>query len=178
MRTPAVSNHLTPLIGATTEWLVRTYPACGGVFGATMAAMQAQQAVTVAAWLRYPTAVDAALVEMTGSGGSARLDLLVDRCPTPDAEPEPWRSWVDETVASWAACLLGDQALALSAVAALGSSEHAAGLAYDFRRLTRPDQRDYQVAALLRHPQLVQPVADLYRVSLHELPGAVVRPAA
>ena len=86
------------------------------------------QAATVAAWLRYPTSVDAALLTLVGPGGSGRLDWLVgaDAGEFDDAE-YAWRSWVDEVVASWAACLLTTPALAAAAVAALTGSEHADG---------------------------------------------------
>jgi hypothetical protein len=80
-------------------------------------------------------------------------------------------------VASWAACLLGDQGLARSAVAALDAGEHTAGAAYEFRRLTHPAPEDHRVAALLRHPQLLQPVADRRRRLLHERLD-VLEPAA
>jgi hypothetical protein len=43
---------------------------------------------------------------------------------------------------------------------------HGAGLAREFRRLTAPDDRDRQAGVLLRHPDLVAPVADLHRGEL------------
>jgi hypothetical protein len=159
-----VSVDLASVIAATTEWLVRAYPTPGGVLAGTLAEVQARQAVTVAAWLRYPTSTDAALVAVVGPGGAGRLDWLVG-ADSPDA-PEPWRTWVDEVVASWAACLLSDPALAAAAVAALADGEHMAGLHFDFRRLTRPDPRDRGAAALLRHPDLLAAVADLHRAEL------------
>ncbi|GDY32509.1 hypothetical protein [Gandjariella thermophila] len=160
---------LSPMIAATTHWLLRAYPPTGGVFGATLAEAQARQAATVAAWLRYPTALDAGLVTMVGPGGSARLDWLVGADTAPPAEDEhAWRSWVDEVVASWAACLLGDEALAAAAVTAVKGSEHASGIHCDFRRLVRPDEKDRKAAALLRHPDLLAPVADLHRGPLRE----------
>src|SRR5205807_2426609 len=121
----------------------------------------------VAAWLRYPTSVDAGLLTMIGPGGSARLDWLVGADPVDPLDDEHcWRSWVDEVVASWAACLLADTALAWAAVAALKGSEHTSGIHCDFRRLTRPDQRDRHASALLRHPDLVATVAELHRGQL------------
>src|SRR5437763_10068296 len=103
--------------------------------------MQARQAATVAAWLRYPTSVDAGLLTMIGPGGSARLDWLVG-ADTVDLldDQHAWRTWVDEVVASWAACLLADSSLAAAAVAALSGSEHMSGIHCDFRRLTQPDE--------------------------------------
>lgn len=155
------------VIAATAQWLLRAYPPAGGVFDAALAEAQARQAATVAAWLRYPTTLDSSLLGMLGPGGSARLDWLagVDTAESPD-EDTAWRSWVDEVVASWAATLLADGELADAAVAAVGGSEHAGGLAYDFRRLTHPDDRDRQAAALLRHPDLLAPVAELHRDQL------------
>jgi hypothetical protein len=131
------------VIAATAQWLTRAYPAPGGTFSAILAERQARQAVTVAAWLRYPTGVD------------------------PDPDGAPARSeGVDEVLASWAACLLGDDQLALAAVAAVAAGAPAAGLPGDFRRLTAPDGCDRHAAALLRHPDLLAPVADLHRDQL------------
>jgi len=153
-----VPSDLSPVVAATAQWLTRAYPAQGGTFSVILAERQARQAVTVAAWLRYPTAMDVELLMMAGPGGSAGLDDV--------ARPEPWRTWVDEVVASWAACLLGDTRLAAAAVAAVAGSPHAAGGSPDFRRLTRPDACDRHAAALLRHPDLLAPVADRHRGEL------------
>ncbi|BBJ45284.1 hypothetical protein SSPO_080020 [Streptomyces antimycoticus] len=136
---------------------------------AALAEAQARQAVTVAAWLRYPTATDAALVAMAGPGGSARLDWLLGGDPREVAESDyAWRTWVDEVVASWAASLLTSPALANAAVAALAGCEHAAASAVDFRRLTTPDEYDRRATPLLRHPDLMAPVIDLHRRQLLE----------
>jgi hypothetical protein len=161
-----MTRDLSPVIAATTHWLTRAYPA-GGAFRAALAQAQARQAVTVAAWLRYPTAMDAALLVLVGPGGADRLDWLVG-APAPEAgmPGESWRTWVDEVIASWAACLLADPALATSAVAAVADSEHAAGTARDYRRLTDPDSSDDHAAALLRHPDLLAPIAELHRDEL------------
>jgi hypothetical protein len=170
-----VPVELSAVIAATTRWLTRAYPASGGVLGASLAQAQVRQAATVAAWLRYPTKLDAELLDLLGPGGSARLDWVVggDPADTDDGE-EPWRSWVDEVIASWAACLLADPVLAGNAVAAVAGSPHLAGLACQFRRLTAPDERDRQAAVLLRHPDLVAPVADLHR---RELLASLAAPA-
>ncbi|WAL68405.1 hypothetical protein ORV05_11740 [Amycolatopsis cynarae] len=162
------------VIAATAQWLLRAYPPAGGVFDAALAEAQARQAATVAAWLRYPTTLDSSLLGMLGPGGSARLDWVtgvdtgmdtgMDTAAT--EEETAWRTWVDEVVASWAATLLADGELAAAAVAAVAGSEHADGLAFDFRRLTHPDDRDRQAAALLRHPDLLAPVAELHRDQL------------
>jgi hypothetical protein len=162
---------LGPVIAATAHWLTRAYPASDTV-RALRAYAQARQAVTVAAWLRYPTALDAGLLALIGPGGSGRLDWLLDSHAGPPhpASPVPgdegWRAWVDEVLASWAACLLADTALARVAVAAVVECEHAAGLERDFRRLIDPDESDGRAAVLLRHPDLVAPVADLHRAEL------------
>ncbi|MEU8612062.1 hypothetical protein AB0C29_29155, partial [Actinoplanes sp. NPDC048791] len=102
------STALSPVIAASTHWLVRAYPSSGADRAAdTLAELQARQAVTVAAWLRYPTPVDAELVAMAGPGGSAVLDWRTGSEPDDElAEDEGWRTWVDEVVVSWAACLL------------------------------------------------------------------------
>lgn len=163
---------LSAVIAATAQWLLRAYPPSGGVLSATLAEAQVRQATTVAAWLRYPTALDASLLTLVGPGGSARLDWLasVEIAGRPEDEAA-WRTWVDEVVASWAACLLADADLAVAAVAALAASEHTFGLPFDFRRLTRPDDRDRQAAALLRHPDLLAPVAELHAGELLGLLG-------
>ncbi|MEW2552070.1 hypothetical protein AB0957_10020 [Streptomyces zhihengii] len=158
---PAVHTDLTPLIAATTRWLTGAYPSPGGAVSQALGEVQARQAVTVAARLRYPTSVDAALVAMAGPGGSGRLDALAGAAVPAAGGDHAWRSWVDEVVASWAACLLASPALARAAVDALGDAVRA-----DFRRLTAPAARDLDAAALLRHPDLVLPVAALHRADL------------
>jgi hypothetical protein len=164
---------------ATAQWLVRAYPAPGGTFSAALAEVQARQAATVAAWLRYPTSMDAALVDMVGPGGSGRLDWLVGADGNlPGDEEYAWRTWVDEVVASWAACLLADPKLATAAVVAVGACDHMMGLHCDFRRLTRPDERDRYAATLLRHPDLLDPVAELHREQLLERLGTDAAEAA
>jgi hypothetical protein len=159
-----VPFDLSPVVAATAQWLTRAYPAPAGAFSAILAERQARQAVTVAAWLRYPTGLDVELLTLVGPGGCAPLDRAVGA--EPDEVPEHWRTWVDEVLASWAACLLGDAALAAAAVAAVSRCAHAAGLPHDFRRLTGPDACDRHAAALLRHPDLLAPVADLHRDEL------------
>ncbi|MEV7794645.1 hypothetical protein [Streptomyces sp. NPDC087512] len=154
---------LSPVIAATTQWLTCAYPASGGALASALCEVQARQAVTVAARLRYPTAMDAALMTMSGPGGSARLDWItgVDGTPAADLDGYAWRTWVDEVVTSWAACLLTDPELAGLAVAALGGAA-AAGTPVEFRRLLAPDDRDRAAAALLRHPDLLASVAELH----------------
>ncbi|MGY1454036.1 hypothetical protein [Streptomyces sp. SS8] len=190
-----MSADLSSVIAATTRWLVRAYPTAGGVLSASLAEAQARQAVTVAAWLRYPTPLDAALVAVAGPGGALRLDRITGAAAPEPAGPggtdghdgpggasaglpwiplprEPgetgsaWRTWVDEVLASWAACLLTSPDLVGEAVAGALRSEHARGLAVDFRRLTAPDGLDRQAAPLLRHPDLMEPVAGLHRDGL------------
>ncbi|MYR59965.1 hypothetical protein GTY54_28265, partial [Streptomyces sp. SID625] len=106
-------EDLSPLIAATAQWLTVAYPASGGAPACALCEVQARQAVTVAARLRYPTPVDAALVGMAGPGGSGRLDRVTGAdgiaagAPADPAE-HAWRTWVVEVVASWAACLLTD----------------------------------------------------------------------
>lgn len=164
-----MSVDLSEVIAATTQWLVRAYPAAQGAMKAALAEAQARQAVTVAAWLRYPTATDAALVAMAGPGGSARLEWLVGGDPREvDDADYAWRTWVDEVVASWAASLLTSPVLAEAAVAAVVGCEHAAASPVDFRRLIAPDAYDRQAAPLLRHPDLMAPVTDLHRPQLLE----------
>lgn len=161
---PAVQADLSPVIAATAQWLTRTFPAPDGALASALCEAQARQAVTVAAWLCYPTEMDAGLVEMAGPGGSARLDGLTGAGPYP-AE-DAWRTWVDEVVASWAVCLLTDPELARLAAAAVGEGGHLAGVPVEFRRLVMPDERDQGAAVLLRHPDLVAPVAELHRARL------------
>jgi hypothetical protein len=177
------STALSPVIAASTHWLARAYPATSGDrLAVTLAELQARQAVTVAAWLRYPTPVDAELVAMAGPGGSAVLDWRAGSEPDDESdEGEGWRTWVDEVVVSWAACLLADRDLALRAVDAVVAvvppadgrprprPRQAGDLPSDFRRLTDPDERDGAAAVLLRHPDLLEPVAALHRADLHYL---------
>ncbi|MDT0306624.1 hypothetical protein RM780_06570 [Streptomyces sp. DSM 44917] len=159
--------ELTPVIAATTRWLLRAYPAAGSTLDEALAEIQARQAVTVAAWLRYPTSLDAALVTMAGPGGSARLDWTVGADTVlPRGQEFAWRTWVDEALASWAACLLSSPELAARAVAAVAGTEHAAAGSAEFSRLTLPAERDRRAAALLRHPDLTAPVAGLHRDQL------------
>jgi hypothetical protein len=162
-----VPADLSPLIAATTTWLTHAYPA-DGVLDRALAEAQARQAVTAAAWLRYPAPLDAELVLMAGPGGSGRLDWITgaDSAGTDGTDASAWRTWVDEAVASWAACLLADADLADLAMTALAVCPHRAGSPVEFRRLVAPDARDRIAAALLRHPDLLAPIADLYRAEL------------
>jgi len=48
----------------------------------------------------------------------------------------------------------------------------AGGLPNEFRRLLNPDERDRQAAVLLRHPDLLEPIAELHRDTLLYLLGA------
>jgi hypothetical protein len=73
---------------------------------------------------------------------------------------------VDEVVASWAACLLTDSALASRAVAALAGGTHTTGMPVEFRRLVAPGERDRRAASLLRHPDLLAPIAELHQEGL------------
>jgi hypothetical protein len=174
------SVELSPVIAASTHWLSRAYPAGSpDTIAHTLSELQARQAVTVAAWLRYPTEVDAALVAIAGPGGSAVLDWRVGSEPEDEeAEEEGWRTWVDEIVVSWAACLLADPALAARAVDAVAAAvplgedrplpfpRRAGGTPNEFRRLLEPDFRDREAAVLLRHPDLLEPVAEMHRDTL------------
>jgi hypothetical protein len=165
-----VQADLSPLIAATAQWLTCAYPSGGGALDSALCEVQARQAVTVAAWLRYPTQIDAALVGIVGPGGSGRLDWITgaDGTGAPDPDEHAWRTWVDEVVASWAACLLTDPELAGLAVTALAGGSHTAGVPAEFRRLLAPDEADRRAAALLRHPDLLAPVAELHHSQLLE----------
>lgn len=174
------SVELSPVIAASTHWLSRAYPAGNpDTVAHTLSELQARQAVTVAAWLRYPTEMDAALVAIAGPGGSAVLDWKAGSEPDDEqADEEGWRTWVDEVVVSWAACLLADPLLArrgVTAVAAAVPSDGGRHRPYpravdgppsEFRRLLNPDQRDAEAAVLLRHPDLLEPIAELHRDTL------------
>ncbi|MFJ7591651.1 hypothetical protein ACIQZO_30605 [Streptomyces sp. NPDC097617] len=180
----SADSPLSPLIAATAYWLTQAYPADGGALQRGLAETQARQAVTVAAWLCYPTGLDAQLVVVTGPGGADRLDWITGtdaRASTvgegagggaggegerEDREDRAWRSWVDEVVASWAACLLSHPHLADAATRALARTEHGSAVPLAFHRLTRPGAADHGAAALLRHPDLLAPIAQLHRSRL------------
>ncbi|CAL9272270.1 hypothetical protein SUDANB5_00716 [Streptomyces sp. SudanB5_2050] len=153
---------LSPVIAATAQWLTRAYPASGGALALALTEAQARQAVTVAARLRYPTPMDVGLMGVAGPGGSARLDWITGVDGDGDGAADAWRTWVDEVVASWALSLLADPELAARAVRALAEG----GTPVDYRRLLTPDDGDRRAAALLRHPDLVAPVAVLHRAEL------------
>ena len=171
----SVFADLSPLIAATTQWLTRSYPSGDSAMDRVLSEVQARQAVTVAAWLRYPTPMDAELVLMVGPRGSARLDWVTGADgeaygPVANAAGgQEWRTWVDEVVASWATCLLTDSELAHTAVAALAEGRHTSGAPVDFRRLVAPADRDRKAAALLRHPDFLAPIAELHREGLLDL---------
>lgn len=172
-----MSVKLIPVIAATARWLLCAYPAGDGALAAALAEAQVRQAVTVAAWLRYPTELDAALVNLVGPGGSGRLDWLAGaEEPGPGTSgAAPWRSWVDEVLASWAATLLADPAIATAAATRAATSEHAAGLNLGFRSLLAPDEDERRAAALLRQPDLLAPLADLHLSDLmHRLTAGPV----
>lgn len=156
-----MTDPLECVIAATTQWLVSAFHSIGGAHAEMLTRQQARQAVTVAAWLRYPTKLDGALLDVVPPSGSWWLDAM-----PADIDLEPWRTWVDDTVASWAAALLADQRLAIRACAAVASCEHTGGLPLQFARLTHPDHLDAAAAALLRHPDLLASVADLHRDEL------------
>ncbi|MEV8294871.1 hypothetical protein ACFVLG_32865 [Streptomyces rochei] len=153
---------LSPVIAATAQWLTRAYPASGGALALALTEAQARQAVTVAARLRYPTPMDVGLMGVAGPGGSARLDWITGVDGDGDGAADAWRTWVDEVVASWAVSLLADPELAARAVRALAEG----GTPVGYRRLLNPDDGDRRAAALLRHPDLVAPVAVLHRAEL------------
>ncbi|MFB7908322.1 hypothetical protein ACFC1T_17980 [Kitasatospora sp. NPDC056076] len=157
---------LAPVIAASTRWLLNAYPPPAGAFSRALAETQARQATALAAALRYPTAIDVQLLDLLGPGGADRLDWLTGSNPAPD-DDSAWRTWVDETVVSWAACLLADPALAQRANQVLAANEHHADTGA-LRRLTNPGTRDTEAAALLRHPDLLEPVAALHRGQLAE----------
>jgi hypothetical protein len=184
------SVELSPVIAASTHWLSRAYPSGSpDTVAHTLSELQARQAVTVAAWLRYPTEMDAALVAIAGPGGSAVLDWRAGSEPDDEqAEEEGWRTWVDEVVVSWAACLLADPMLARKGVDAVAAAvpprlddrprpfPHQPGsLSSEFRRLIEPDDRDRSAAVLLRHPDLLEPIAEMHRDTLRYLLDAEQR---
>ncbi|MEU8511025.1 hypothetical protein AB0C76_05470 [Kitasatospora sp. NPDC048722] len=156
---------LTPVIAACTRWLLNAYPPPAGAFSRALAETQARQAVSLAAALRYPTTMDVQLLGLLGPGGADRLDWLTGSDARPD--DTAWRTWVDETVVSWAACLLADPTLAAHAHHALAGTEHHTGVGA-LRRLTDPGTHDAEAAALLRHPDLLESVAALHRSQLVE----------
>ncbi|MET8449035.1 hypothetical protein [Streptomyces sp. NPDC005209] len=162
-------HTLTPVIAASTRWLLAAYPAPTGALSQGLAEAQARQAATLAAVLRYPTPLDVELLHLLAPSGSHRLDWLVGSAPYP--EDADWRTWVDETVVSWAACFLADPSLAARAHQALTATEHHAEVGSP-RRLIDPGDRDTEAAALLRHPDLLKGVADLHRPQLEELLSA------
>ncbi|MGW7030485.1 hypothetical protein ACWGFX_25400 [Streptomyces xanthophaeus] len=158
-----MSADLAPVIAAGTRWLLTAFPPSPGAFSQALAEAQARQALTLAAALRYPTPLDAELLHLLGPGGSARLDRLTGADRGDDAEAD-WRTWVDETVVSWGACLLAAPALALDA------HRHVdRGQTGDIARLTRPGYHEHDAAPLLRHPDLLEPVAALHRGLLLDL---------
>ncbi|MFE3413180.1 hypothetical protein ACFXMT_34180 [Streptomyces mirabilis] len=168
----SVFADLSPLIASTAQWLTCSYPSGDSPMDRVLSEVQARQAVTVAAWLRYPTPLDAELVVLAGPRGSARLDWATGAdggVYGPETDPaggQAWRTWVDEVVASWAACLLTDSQLAESAIAALAECSQMGGVPVGFRRLAAPGDRDRKAAALLRHPDLLAPIAELHREGL------------
>ncbi|MFF8259072.1 hypothetical protein [Streptomyces virginiae] len=158
-----MSADLTPVIAAGTRWLLTAFPPAPGAYSRALAEAQARQAVTLAAALRYPTPLDAQLLHLLGPGGSARLDWLTGADHGADADAD-WRTWVDETAVSWAACFLASPALAVDAHHLVDPSQ-----AGDVLRLTRPGDHENDAAPLLRHPDLLEPVAALHRTLLLDL---------
>ncbi|MEU6340655.1 hypothetical protein ABZ883_06845 [Streptomyces sp. NPDC046977] len=163
-------TDLSPFITAATRWLLSAFPPAAGALNHALAEAQAWQAATIAAALRYPTSLDAELLAVLGPGGSGRLDAVTGAdVHLPADDDQVWRTWVDETIVSWAACLLADVELAATAAACLAATHHGAGGSGDVgdaRRLTIPSPRDHSAAPLLRHPDLLGPIAGLHRESL------------
>ncbi|MFF3728384.1 hypothetical protein ACFYYM_39195 [Streptomyces erythrochromogenes] len=158
-----MSADLAPVIAAGTRWLLTAFPPAAGAFSRALAEAQARQAVALAAALRYPTPLDAQLLHLLGPGGSTRLDWLTGADHGADAGAD-WRTWVDETVVSWAACLLAAPALSVDAHRLVDR-----GQAGELTRLTRPGDHEHDAAPLLRHPDLLEPVAALHRELLLDL---------
>ncbi|MFI8461863.1 hypothetical protein [Kitasatospora sp. NPDC085464] len=158
-------TDLTPVIAACARWLLNAYPPPPGALNTALAEAQARQAATAAAHLRYPTAMDVQLLHLLAPSGSGRLDWLTGSEPQPDDADTAWRTWVDETVVSWAACLLADPALAARAHQTQVGNPDITGL----RRLSEPGTHDRDAAVLLRHPDLLEGVAALHRTQLTEL---------
>lgn len=161
-------SDLSPVVAASARWLLSAFPPALGPLNHALAEAQAGQAATIAAALRYPTALDAELLALLGPGGSGRLDYIAG-APPADGPEYAWRTWVDEIVVSWAACLLADEELAALAATSMAATHHGSGSVGVARRLTIPSQRDRHAAPLLRHPDLLGPVADLHRASLLDL---------
>ncbi|MCB5181925.1 hypothetical protein [Streptomyces antimicrobicus] len=157
-----MSADLAPVIAAGTRWLLTAFPPAPGAYSRALAEAQARQAVTLAAALRYPTPLDAQLLHLLGPGGSAGLDRLSGAEHGGDADAG-WRTWVDETVVSWAACLLADPALAADAHRLVDR-----GRTGEVTRLTRPGDHEHRAAPLLRHPDLLEPVAARHRALLRD----------
>jgi hypothetical protein len=154
-----LTEHRNGIVAASAQWLLTAFPPPADPFAAMSAQWQAREAVSLAARLRYPTDADDALLELCGPGGCGRLDWLsgADLGVGP-VEAEPWRTWVDEVVVSWAAVLLGNPALAAAAADVAGGPLDGP--------LVAPSADDLAAAALLRHPDLLAPVADLHRAEL------------
>jgi hypothetical protein len=158
---------LSPVIGACTRWLLSAFPPAAGPLNQALAEAQAGHAATIAAALCYPTALDAGLLDLLGPAGCGGLDFVTGADAPPLAgAAHVWRTEVDETVVSWAACLLADADLAALAAACLAATHHGPDSVGDARRLTVPSPRDHRAAPLLRHPDFLGPVADLHRESL------------
>jgi hypothetical protein len=154
-----VTEHRNGIVAASAQWLLTAFPPPADPFATMSAQWQAREAAWVAVRLRYPTEADDGLLELCGPGGCARLDRLsgADLSAVP-IEAAPWRTWVDEVVVSWAAVLLGDPAVAAAALVAAGEPLEGP--------LVTPSASDLAAAALLRHPDLLAPVADLHRAEL------------
>jgi hypothetical protein len=153
-----MGDHRDGVVAASAQWLLTAFPPSGDPFAVTSAQWQAREAAFLAARLRYPTDEDDALLELCGPGGCGRLDWLIGTGLGAPVDGSPWRTWVDEVVVSWGASLLGDPALAATAAAMAG--EPLGG------PLVSPSPGDLAAAALLRHPDLLAPVADLHRGEL------------
>lgn len=169
-----VPEQFGSVVAASAQWLLAAFPPCGGALASALAEVQARQACLVAGWLRYPTESDADLVVLVGPGGSGRLDWAVGADLPRATAAEPWRSWVDEVMTSWAAALLADPVLAAHAAAVIAEGTDSPRVPVDLRRLIAPDADEVRAGALLRHPDFLEPVAALHRPSLLEriLPAA------
>jgi hypothetical protein len=161
-----VSTDLTPVIAASANWLLAAYPPSEGALSKALAEAQARQAATLAATLLYPTDLDVQLLHLLGPSGSHRLDWLTG-CDL-EADDAAWRTWVDEAVVSWAACLLADTLLSARAIEQVRSGSDPRHVGH-LGRLTDPGPRDTEAAALLRHPDLLDAVATLHRPRLFGL---------
>lgn len=149
-------------------------PPATGPLNQALAEAQAGHAATIAAALRYPTALDAELLDLLGPGGSGQAGLRHRRRRTPADGRHPRLAHPGRRDRRQLGGLPAGRRRPRRPGRRL-PGRHPPRPRQRGRRApasTIPSPRDHRAAPLLRHPDFLGPIADLHRETLLSLLGA------